>query len=347
LNNMRVLFILKKRSAYAGYNCGFSSGLYNSAKFCADMLSANGFTVKLVEVTDNNDIDREVFLFRPDVVIIEALWVVPSKFTVLQRLHPSVTWIVRIHSEAPFLSQESIAIDWVSQYPLFSNVYVGVNSLEAYQQFLSFYPDKGLPIGKILYLPTYYPAPVTPYYNKKFSGTTINVACMGAIRTLKDTLIQAMAAMRFADMKGYTLKFNINRCLWETEGWPIYLNVVNLFKGTKHTLVQYDWMTHEQFILFLSGIDLSMQVSFSETFCIVAADSVASGVPTVGSPTIRWLDPKSQANTISVSNISGTLIRAIKNGLFSKNLIKTNLKNLQNDAALSQKAWLTAMNDLG
>jgi hypothetical protein len=347
LNNARILFILKKRSAYAGYNCGFSSGLYNSAKFCADMLAANGFTVKLVEVTDNNDIDREVTLFRPDVCIIEALWVVPSKFTVLQSLHPQVVWVVRIHSEAPFLSQESIAISWVSQYPTYENVYVALNSVEAYQQFLSFYPDKGLPIGKLLYLPTFYPAPKVPYYTKKFTGTTVNVACMGAIRTLKDTLIQAIAAMRFADTKRYILNFNINRCLWETEGWPIYLNIVNLFKDTKHTLVQHDWMTHEQFIIFLSGIDISMQVSFSETFCIVAADSVASGVPTVGSPTIRWLDKRSQANTINVTNISSVLIRSLKNGLFEKNLIKTNLTNLQNDAAVSQEVWVQSMNNLG
>src|SRR5712664_4263183 len=110
----RILFILKKRHAYhKHYTPGLSSGLYNSARFAADMLHKLGLAVHLVEVQDNNSIDREVKQFKPNIVIIEALWVVPSKFKVLQELHPSVTWIVRIHSEAAFLAQEGIAIRWL------------------------------------------------------------------------------------------------------------------------------------------------------------------------------------------------------------------------------------------
>jgi hypothetical protein len=307
------------------------------------MLAANGFRVGLVEVVDNNDIDREVTKFRPDVTIIEALWVVPSKFAVLTKLHPNVSWIVRLHSEAPFLAQEGVAIKWVSEYPKYPNVYVGVNSMEAYHQMLSFYPDKGLDTKRLVYLPTFYPAPRKPYYNKKFTGTTIHIACMGAIRILKNTLIQAQAAMRFADSKNWTLKFHINECLWEVEGNSPYRNIVNLFENTKHSLVQHDWMSHEDFIKFLGGIDIGMQVSFSETFCIIAADTVASGVPIVGSETIRWLDPDSQADTISIADISSTLTRAIKTGFFHRQLVKVNLENLQHDAADAETAWLDAM----
>src|SRR5688500_11649943 len=107
----RILFILKARDATNtyGYSCGLSTGLLNSATFVQDMLDSNGFTTKLVVVIDNNDIDREVTAFRPTHVIIEALWVVPSKFQILKKLHPSVKWIVRLHSEAPFLANEGIA----------------------------------------------------------------------------------------------------------------------------------------------------------------------------------------------------------------------------------------------
>ena len=94
----RILFILKYReSDYGSYNNdptvekktwaytqGLSSGLLNSAKFVCDMLFDElGYESKLVQVADNNDIDREVTQYKPTHVIIEAYWVVPEKFEIL------------------------------------------------------------------------------------------------------------------------------------------------------------------------------------------------------------------------------------------------------------------------
>lgn len=340
----RIQFILKKRHTYHGhhYASGLSSGLYNSAKFAADMLRKLGYPVDLVEVTDNNDIDREVTRFDPRIVIIEALWVVPAKFAVLQNLHPDVLWVVRVHSEAAFLAQEGIAIEWLSIYPVFQNVYVALNSLEAFSQVMSFYPGKGLHTSKLLYMPTYYPAPKKPYYEKRFNGTTINIACMGAIRQLKNSLIQAIAAMRFADTKGWKLRFHINMALFDVEGNAPYRSIVSLFQGTRHELVQHDWMSHEAFLAFLAGIDLGMQVSFSETFNIVAGDTVASGIPIVGSHAIRWLDKKCKADPITLESIEEVLFRVVK----SRGLIAENLERLQQDAKDAQTAWLNALSHL-
>jgi len=305
------------------------------------MLSREGFTVKLVEVVDNNDIDREVSQFKPDICIIEALWVVPSKFAVLQKLHPKVTWVVRIHSEAAFLAQEGIAIEWISQYVTYSNVYVALNSIEAFHEIMTFLPRKGLPTGKLCYLPTYYWANDKPYYIKKFGGTTVNIACMGAIRLLKNQLIQAEAAMRFADNKGWMLRFHINGGVWDMEGNAPYRNIVNLFQGTKHVLIQHDWMSHRDFIEFLGGIDMGLQVSFSETFCIVAADFVACGVPTVGSPAIRWMDRDSKADPISINDIVEHLEKAFPSTW--NNLPKKNLANLRADSASAHGAWMSTL----
>ena len=339
----RILLILKKRHHYHGhYEAGLSSGLYNSARFAAEMLAHVGFSVSLIEVTDNNDIDREVTKFRPDICVIEALWVVPSKFEILQDLHPKVIWVVRVHSEAAFLAQEGIAVDWLSQYPVFRNVYVALNSLEAFSQLMTFYPEKGLHTYKLLYLPTYYPAPKKPLYQKKFAGTTVNIACMGAIRPLKNTLIQAIAAMRFAVTKGWKLRFHINVTRQEAGGNAPYRSVVALFQNTRHELVQHDWMDHDAFLAFLGSVDLSMQVSFSETFDIVMADSVAAGLPIVGSHAIRWIDKKSKADTIHLESIEEALFRAIK----SRGLIEENLEHLQSDAKDAQTAWLNAIRHL-
>ena len=339
-SNLRILFILKERYAYGSYSMNYSSGLYNSAKFCSDMLAAAGYTTKLVEVLDNNSIDHEVTIFQPDIVIIEALWVVPEKFDILQMLHPTVNWIVRIHSEAPFLAQEGIGIDWLSHYPLnYSNVFVAVNSKEAEIELLSFYPEKGINPDKLLYLPTYYPAPDDTLYFKSFSGGVLNVACMGAIRQLKNVLIQAMAAMRFAEETGWHLRFHINGDIFDAEGRPTNKSLTALFEDTDYELIRHKWMEHDEFIAFLAGIDVGMQVSFSETFCIVAADYVASGIPVVGSPAIKWLDKRSQTDTIKVQSIADHIGTALRN----RGMIDANLEHLQEYSRNAKKAWLEVL----
>jgi len=93
----KVLFILKRREDYNGIihsQIGLSTGLYNSASFVNDMLKAYKIESNLAVVIDNNDIDREVSKYKPTHVVIEALWVTPSKFAVLEKLHPNVKVIM-------------------------------------------------------------------------------------------------------------------------------------------------------------------------------------------------------------------------------------------------------------
>ncbi len=111
MSTNRILFICKKRSTY-----GVSYGLLNSCRFLCNALEKMGNDAKIVQVNDNNDIDREVSMYRPTHVFIEALWVVPSKFEVLIPLHPKVKWYVRLHSNTPFISSEGIAIEWLAGY---------------------------------------------------------------------------------------------------------------------------------------------------------------------------------------------------------------------------------------
>ena len=72
---MKILFIIKKRISYN--NKVVSFGLINSSKFvCEAINKLKNIEAKVVDVVDNNCIDREVSQYKPDIVIIEALWVV-------------------------------------------------------------------------------------------------------------------------------------------------------------------------------------------------------------------------------------------------------------------------------
>ena len=295
----KVLFILKKRqTSHTGLNT-ISSGLLNSANFVNDMLVKNGIESYLVEVKDNNCIDREVTKYKPTHVIIEALWVVPSKFEQLIKLHPNVEWIIRLHSDIPFLANEGIAIDWIYQYLKYKNVKVSINSKRADREF-------GVVTQKeFLYLPNYYPV---GFFNKNkpkpFFKKELNIGCFGAVRPLKNQLIQAVAAIDYADTYGKKLKFHINVKRIEGKGEPVLKNIRELFKNNpRHELIEYNWLTHDEFIDVVQSMDLGIQVSFTETFNIVTADFVNNNIPVVVSKEIPWVSRLFHANPSKVNSI--------------------------------------------
>ena len=111
------------------------------------MLQDAGVEAALAEAIDNNCIDRLVTEYNPDVVIIEALWVVPEKFDVLKKLHPGVRWIVRLHSDIPFLAGEGIAVEWIYGYAA-RGVEVAFNSPRASEDFGALYLPNFYPLGK-------------------------------------------------------------------------------------------------------------------------------------------------------------------------------------------------------
>lgn len=312
----RVLFILKFRESYWGdYSLcdaaphdtpetkpGLSSGLLNSAKFVKDMLLANGVEAKLVQVIDNNSIDREVTLYKPTHVIIEALWVVPEKFDILTKLHPHVRWIVRNHSETSFVANEGIAVKWLLEYIGKKHVRIANNSIRAQKEFEflahSSYPNlsNSEVARKVVYLPNYYPLARHAHSTHKkleYHGARriFDIGCFGAIRPLKNQLAQAVAALEFADHMNFYLRFHINGTRIEGKGDPILKNLRELFfkVGQNAELVEHPWMPHEDFLQLIDQMDMGLQVSYSETFNIVGADFVARGVPLVGSSEIPWL----------------------------------------------------------
>jgi len=295
----KVLFILrKKQTSHANYS-SISSGLLNSAKFVSDMLNKNGIESHLVEVRDNNCIDREVTKYKPTHVVIEALWIVPSKFEILTKLHPDIKWIIRLHSDISFLANEGIAMEWIYEYLKFPQITVSSNDFETNQNF------EILTNKKFAYLPNYYPV---GFFNKnkpkESCKKTINVGCFGAIRPLKNQLIQAVAAIDYADSCNKKLRFHINVKRVEGKGEPVLKNLRELFENNpKHELVEYGWLNHDEFIDLVQSMDLGMQVSFTETFNIVTADFVNNNVPVVVSKEISWVNPLFFANPSKVDSI--------------------------------------------
>jgi hypothetical protein len=332
---MKIQFILKKNETY-----GFlsytrkSSGLWNSTNFIAQGLRDRGFSVDIVEVNDNNCIDREVTRFRPDLVVIEALWVVPEKFPVLQKLHPSVQWFCHLHSDMPFLALEGSAMQWILAYPTVG-VKLIANSLESYKALRAVIHHKN-----ITYLPNVYR--VKAHHPERHDRHhVLHIACMGAVRPLKNHLIQALAAIRFAKEQDKTLHFLINSSRVETGGAPVLKNLQKLFEATPNAyLIELPWLEHNDVIQTLRHkVDLGMQVSLTETFNVVSADYVAAGIPIVVSKEVKWASRLSMAKDNSIDDIVAKMRRAYNHRwIIGRN--QNLLRQHQSDAENSWVDWV-------
>jgi hypothetical protein len=350
----KVLFILKRREDYNAIvhsHIGLSTGLFNSASFVNDMLAELGVESKLVVVKDNNDIDREVTAFRPTHVIIEALWVVPTKFEVLQKLHPSVKWIIRLHSETPFMAGEGMAMDWLGDYSRFKNIILACNAprflreVRLYLKHLNNWDEKTTD-QKVIYLPNFYPQ---DYVTKKFDRKkeVINIGCFGAVRPLKNHMVQIFAAVDFAERIGKKLRFHVNAGRIEMQGQPVLNNIRGFFQqihGLGHELINHQWCPREDFLKICANMDIGLQVSFSETFNIVGADIISQGVPLVGSKEIPWAIPLFNADPTDSKNISDKLMMAYR---FPRLNIWTHQMSLTGYTNKTSSTWFDYFNIKG
>ena len=431
----KLLFILKKRQKLdtkSEIYVGLSTGLYNSVKFIHDMLGDIGSDIiesKMYIANDNNDIDREVTKYKPTHVIIEALWVVPDKFKILEKLHPRVKWIIRLHSELPFIAGEGIAMKLIGDYCKYKNVIIACNAPRMLEE-IRFYVSCILNIknfninNKVIYLPNYYPK---DYKTKTFrfndynnynnyinnininnineeinikenmnnenmnnenknnkrtfksrflncfkksnniyiinnkeeqkenegreknekeevknnteENNIINIGCFGAVRPLKNHLIQAFSAIKFANSINKKLYFHINCDRHEMNGLPAYHNLVGLFdqlSESGHKLVLHEWCDHDEFLLLCSKMDIGLQVSFTETFNIVSADLITMGVPIVASNELPWVSELYSSNPVDSSSIYDKLCLTYYN---PDDNVKKNIEGLSKYVDNTKDIW--------
>jgi len=333
----KVLFVIKQRYAYGQMTKAY--GLYNSCDFVARKLQELGIESKVVQVVDNNCIDKEVHLFKPTDVFIEAIWVVPDKFRILSKLHPNVKWHIRLHSKSPFIATEGIAFDWMNQYMLLRkegiDIELTANSEEFYKNLKSIY-GHNITYSPNIYYPSSNCSSSVPYVR---DTDEFHIGIFGALRPLKNHLQQAVWAIEFAKEIQQPVAVHINVSEHEANSAQhgisnVLSNLRNLFKDRQDSrLVEHPWYPHADFLNLVGQMDLGMQVSFSETFNITAADFIHKGIPIVASTEISFVNSLCKVQTNSSSDALGAMKLATKFGKYGLNRINKMLLNKWNDKA--------------
>jgi hypothetical protein len=334
----RILFVLKER--FYSYS-KISYGLINSSVHLAEYLEYEGYECKVVTVVDANGIDKEIHKFKPDVVVIEALWVPTYKLKELIEIHRymHIKWVVRIHSDIGFLSAENNALKYLNEYAELDkhNLVISLNN----QGFI--FALSSVIKHKLVYLPNIimHDSEVKEPMEVK---DHIDIGCFGATRLLKNQVFQAICSIKAADILDMKLKFHVTPNLDQKIADPILRNLIQLFKNSKHELVIHDWLPNPEFQELVKRMDVGLQVSYTESFNIISTDFINNDRIILGSEAIEWLPDRLKASTVDYTECTNKIVYAYKNRdnkrvkrLAKRYLAKYNIK--------AKTEWLKFLND--
>lgn len=333
----RILFILKNRIYQKEYSQSY--GLHNSADMVADYLEKSGNICKVVTVIDGNFIDAEVHKFKPDIVIIEALWVTGKKLEELINIkqYKNIHWVIRVHSNVGFLAVESRAYKYINEYIELNrkNIIISFNNKEFNEIMSSIYSYQ------FEYLPNIVRNTQLEDNHADHDSEILNIGCFGSPRILKNQLFQATCAILAANKMEKVLHFHINGDIHNPSN-PVIHNLKELFIGNpKHKLIIHGWLEHNRFEHLIKKMHLGLQVSFTESFNIVVADFVVNKVPIVVGKTIDWMPNVAFASEVDFDDLTNKIIFVCHNHHGRKLLIELSEHALLKFNQESKKLWNT------
>ena len=324
---MKILFIVKGGKT--------PHSLSNSAIFTINYLKTLNVNTDIAFVTESSQIENVINDNAPTHVIIESVFVMPIEFLRLTNMFKKVKWFIRLHSDIGFFFAEIYGMEWLKAYQTFDDITVAANNSEIIQN-LSPLLQKD-----IVYLPNIYPDnfEYDNHVDRVKEKKIIDIGCFGNLRLVKNQGFQAVLAMNFANILSKKLRFHINVGKSELRNNAVLTNLRALFKDSGHELVEHGWVPHDEFIQLVKTMDLGLQLSYTESFNIVACDFIANGIPILVSDTISWCLPNYKASTIDMNECLSKLNLLYdnrKNTELNKLAIK-NLMHVNNNAKL---IWL-------
>ena len=262
----------------------------------------------------------------------------------IAKLYPEVLFVVRVHSKTTFLANEGVAIGWLKGYEKIKNVFVSFNNEKTNDEFKS--------IGfQPIYLPNIYEVKskymscyekLKNFFNNYKKKKIIDIGCFGAIRPMKNQLLQAVASIRYAEKYNKKIRFHVNGSRTEQKGENVLKNLRALFNETEHELIEQPWLNHEDFLTLITKMDIGLQVSLSESFNIVTADFISQHVPVIVSKEINWVADIAKVNTDDSAGIAEKIHLTLSS---PNKLLKKNLEALKEYEREALTIWFLFVKD--
>jgi len=326
-----ILFIVKDRNMNTDKKQ--VSGLIIASQHNVKYLKSIGVTAEAITVPDGNFLDSVIKQHHPRIVIIETVWIQPEKFKTLVAANPFVEeFVIRIHSDMAYFAIEGMGLDWSFKSQKISpKIKIAANCRNLYEGI-----NPALP-NKFIYLPNLYEG-VLSRNKKEQKKNEINIGIFGAIRMLKNHAVQAIAAIKAAEDMGKILKLYINDLINDA-GHNILSNIRQIFgENGKHKLIVQKWKSGQEYFNLIKLMDLGMQVSFTESFNIVAADFIVNGVPIVVGKTVSWV-PEEYKTSYTDINLIAEKIKQVYGFRNNAVMVNTAYKMLQAHNNQAKDVW--------
>lgn len=293
-----------------------AGGLASNALHSVAVLKKMGIDACLLQVSDFTDIvcylNDHVHVTH---MIIEAVWVTVPQLHHLSMTYPNVSFAVRAHSKMGFLQVEPEAITTMCRIIKLSQAHENVSFSSNNEEFSASLAEV---FGACLYLPNLYDTSGAPPKEKRHAhrglDTELHIASFGANRLLKLHPSAALAALQIGVRMNRPVRFYVN--VDKTPGGEsVRRSIRNLISEDGNAeLVEVGWQDTETFKRTIAGMDLVLQLSATETFCMVAADAIASNVPVIGSHALNWLPKRYQVNADNTGEVARAGVDALSKG---------------------------------
>jgi hypothetical protein len=238
-------------------------------------------------------------------VVISAPWLSTQDTYALVTVFPNVNFSVISHSNFGFLAADPNAIrllrEGASIEATTTNFRIGGNCSKFTTAWERMY---GTPM---LLLPNLYDVSTMQHVGHRrpwHSGQTLRVGIFGATRPLKNMVTAVSASIEL----GHSLHTDLE--IWmssgRNEGGSTVTNAIaQLVAGLPTVkLVQSGWQSWPEFRSLVGKMHLLMQPSYTESFNMVTADGIASGVTSVVGEAIDWVPVSWEGNVDDVSSLA-------------------------------------------
>ncbi len=242
------------------------------------------------ELYDLISVDERTNPSRPvtHVVISAPSWVQPVSFSDFSHRWPNIEFVQLNHSGTAYLSIDKYGIRNIREVLQLSHALHNVRVAGNNQRFTKWASDS---FGaSVLYLPNLYDTTtfVNPVVQRK-DYDPLRIGSFGAGRPWKNLLTAAESAVQMARRMNVALELYVNT-MRPDGGQRQIESRIELFDNLPHAkLVEVPWALWPQFRKVVSTMDLLISPSFDETFCVIAADGIAEGVPSVATAAMEWL----------------------------------------------------------
>jgi hypothetical protein len=267
-------------------------------------------------------------------VVISAPWLKTEEVELLASERPEIVFAVECHSSWPFLQADPDAIarmrETIDLERGSHNVFLAGNSLKLTQ------PASEIFGTSVVFLPNLYDLSDAPPAHRRpwRDGDTLHIGLFGAMRTLKNVIGGAAAALDLAARLRVPTKLYLSASRDDHSLESIALR--QLTENVDHfEVIRASWRRAPAFKSLVARMDLLIQVSFSESFNMVTADGVAVNVPSVVSPAIDWTPRHWQANPDDVRDI----VRVAEQLLHDRNAAREGREALEHYVSAGLRHW--------